>query len=199
MIKRMTFYICILILTLPYSGPALSSQAKTIVTQKAGECILSVESDDAWGTLRLRAHHPEYKNCRVGKEEMVAILREAFSKAGAPKLEGNYTSLFIGRLVDYPWLSHYLALAALNDSGWDAKKSRPVVEGINKYVSDLLSIRDLTSQLEAPFTLAGYKITGAMVEKVLLGTVRDLPFFEGDPFTGVIPYDAMVWFKLERI
>ena len=57
----------------------------------------------------------------------------------------------------------------------------------------------MTAELESPFLAAGYRITGASVEKVLVGTVRDLSFYEGDPFTGRVPYDALVWFKLERI
>ncbi len=42
-------------------------------------------------------------------------------------------------------------------------------------------------------------LPAAGVEKVLVGTVRDLTFYEGDPFTGRVPYDAMVWFKLEKV
>jgi hypothetical protein len=199
MTRRLTSFVAVFTLTLPFSGPASTSQAKTIVSQPAGECVLSVESNDAWATLRLRAHHPDGKYCRIGKEEMLAVLTAAFSKTEPPKLEGTYTSLFIGRLIDFPWLSRYLVRAALNDTRWDREKRPPEPGPLNKYVSDILSRRDVTAELEGPFADAGYRIAGASVEKVLVGTVRDLSFYEGDPFTGRVPYDALVWFKLERI
>jgi hypothetical protein len=199
MSARTAFYAFVSSIVLASAGSALSQQAKTIVSQKAGECVLSVESHDAWGTLRLRAHHPEGRYCRIGREEMLTVLTAAFSKTDPPRLEGTYTSLSIGRLIDFPWLMHYLVRAALSDTGWDAGKRPPDAGKLNKYVSNLLSSGDLTSQLEAPFLAAGYRITGATVEKVLVGKVRDLPFYEGDPFSGAVPYDAMVWFKLEKI
>jgi len=188
-----------IILAFSLFGTMASSQEQVIVSLKVGECDLRVESIEKEHMLRLRAHHPDGKYCRIGKEEMLAVLTAAFSKADPPKLEGTYSSLFLGRLIDFPWLSHYLVHAALRDQGWDAAKRPPAAGKLNKYVSDILSRRDLTAQLEAPFLAAGYRIAGASVEKVLVGTVRDLPFFAGDSFTGRVPYDAMVWFKLEKI
>ena len=129
MTRRLTSFVAVLTLTLPFSGPASTSQAKTIVSQPAGECVLSIETNDEWGTLRLRAHHPEGRYCRIGKEEMLAVLTAAFSKTEPPKLEGTYTSLFIGRLIDFPWLSHDLVRAALNDTRWDREKRPPARGG----------------------------------------------------------------------
>jgi len=200
MSARTAFYAFVSSIVLASAGSSPAFQAKTIVAQQAGECVLSVESHDAWGTLRLRAHHPEGRYCRIGREKMLEVLTAAFSRTDPPRLEGTYTSLCIGRLIDFPWLMHYLVRAVLDDQGWDPGKRPPGAGKLNKYVSDILSRRDLTSQLEAPFLAAGYyRITGASVEKVLVGTVRDLPFYEGDPFTGRVPYDAQVWFTLEKI
>src|SRR5512136_1601653 len=108
---KTAFLILVPLSILAFGQQPRASQAKTIVSRQAGECVLSVESNDAWRTLRLRAHHPEGRYCRVGKEEVLAVLASAFSKTESPKLEGTYTSLFIGRLIDFPWLSHYLVRA----------------------------------------------------------------------------------------
>jgi hypothetical protein len=112
-----------------------SSQEQVIVSLKAGECDLRVEFIEKEHILRLRAHPPKYKGCHIDKNSMVSVLTAAFLKNDSPKLEGNYSARFIGRLIDYPWLSQSLATAAYRDQGWDSKKGKPIAMDINKYVS----------------------------------------------------------------
>jgi hypothetical protein len=163
-----------------------------------GECNLSVESNEKWHTLRLRAHHPKYKGCHIDEASMVSVLSAAFSKTDSPKIEGNYSSLFIGRLIDYPWLSEYLATTAHRDRGWNSKKGKPAAMDINKYVSQLLFKKELMAQLWAVLEKGGYRVTGVTVEKVLVGGFREVPLYHGEMHPGRVPYDAQVWFRLER-
>jgi len=180
------------------SGTVASSQDVVIVSLKVGECSLTVESNEKWHTLRLRAHHPKNKGCHITRDEMVLALDEAFLKTDSPKLEGSYSSLSIGRMIDYPWLSKYLATTAYRDHGWDSKKGKPVAMDINKYVSQLLFRKELIAQIEGPFTKGGYRIVSVTVEKVLVGGFREVPLFQGKMFPGKVPYDAQVWFRLEK-
>ena len=129
---------------------------------------------------------------------MVLALNEAFLKTDSPKLEGSYSSLSIGRLIDYPWLSQYLATTAYRDHGWDSKKGKPVAMDINKYVSQLLFRKELMAQIEMVFEKGGYRVVGMNVEKVLVGGFREVPFYQGEMHPGRVPYDAQVWFRLER-
>jgi hypothetical protein len=191
MINWTSTYILGLILVFSLSGTIALSQENVLVSLKAGECSLSVESNDKWHTLRLRAHHPKYEGCHITRDE-------AFSKTESPKLEGGYSSLFIGRLIDYPWLSQYLATAAYQDRGWDSKRGKPAVMDINKYVSSVLSRKELLTQIEAPFVKGGYKVIGVTVEKVLVGSFREVPRYQGEMASGRVPYDAQVWFRLEK-
>jgi hypothetical protein len=198
MINWTSTYILGLILVFSLSGTIALSQENVLVSLKAGECSLSVESNDKWHTLRLRAHHPKYEGCHITREEMLLALHEAFSKTESPKLEGSYSSLSIGRLIDYPWLSQYLATAAYQDRGWDSKRGKPAVMDINKYVSSVLSRKELLTQIEAPFVKGGYKVIGVTVEKVLVGSFREVPQYQGEMGSGRVPYDAQVWFGLEK-
>jgi hypothetical protein len=175
-----------------------SAQDQVIVSKNVGDCMLSVEAKDQWHTLRLRAHHPQGRYCEIDKDSVVSVLTAAFSKADAPKLEGNYSSLFIGRLIDYPWLSQYLATTASHDKGWDVKKGRPVAMDINRYVAQLLSRTELLAPLEAAFAQGGYRIVKVSVEKVLVGGLREVPLYHGVMALGLVPSDAMVWFRLEK-
>jgi hypothetical protein len=198
MINRISSYILGLILMISLSGTVTSSQDVVIVSLNAGECELTVESNDKWNTLRLRAHHPKYKGCHIIRDEMVLVLGEAFLKTELPKLEGTYSSLFIGRLIDYPWLSQYLATTAYRDRVWDSKRGKPVAMDINKYVSQLLFRKELIAQIEGPFARGGYRILSVTVEKVLVGSFREVPLFQGKMSPGKVPYDAQVWLRLEK-
>ena len=123
-----------------FLSPAVTfSQELTIISSKVGECSLSIESNEKWKTLRLRAHHPKYSGCQIDKDSMLSVLNAAFSKTESPRLEGSYFSLSLGRLIDYPWLSQYLATTAYRDRGWDSKKGKPGAMDINKYTAQLLS------------------------------------------------------------
>ncbi len=198
MAKKTSSYIFCLFLTIFLFATVASSQENVIVSSKVGECLLTVASNEKWNTLRLRAHHPKYKPCDIDKDSMLSVLSAAFSKTESPKIDGSYSSLSLGRLIDYPWLSQYLATTAYQDRGWDSKKGKPAAMDINKYVSQLLFRKELIAQIEAPFTKGGYRIVSVTVEKVLVGGFREIPFYQGEMPPGRIPYDAQVWFRLEK-
>jgi len=194
-----TFFTAFVLALICTQLPSIAKCQVIVITAiKVGECQLSVEANDQWHTLRLRAHHPMYKSCDVDKESMLLALEAAFSSPASPMMAGNFSSLFMGRLIDYPWLSRYLADAARGDSRWDSKKGKPVSMGINKYVSRLLFAKDLIEPIEAVLVKGNYKIVGVTVEKVLVGSFREIPLYQGVAFTGKVPYDAQVWLRLER-
>jgi len=196
--NRVFSYLLGFILVFSLSNTIASSQDQVIVSSKAGECDLSLESNEKWHTLRLRAHHPEYRGCHIDKDSMLFVLNAAFLKTEPPQLEDSYSSLPLGRLIDYPWLSQYLATTAYRDRGWDSKKGKPVAMDINKYVSQLLFRKELMAQIETVFEKGGYRIVAVAVEKVLVGGFRDVSFYQGEMHPGQVPYDAQVWFRLEK-
>ncbi len=198
MTNRGSAYAIGLILVSSLYGTIAASQENVIISLNVRECSLAVESNDKGHTLRLRAHHPEYKGCQIDRDAMLSALRAAFLKTELPKLEGNYSSLSIGRLIDYPWLSQYLAITAYRDRGWDSKKGKPAAVDINQYASQLLFRNELTVQLETVLKKSGYRVTGVTVEKVLVGGFREVPFYQGEMYPGRVPYDAQVWFRLQR-
>jgi len=187
-----------LVFLLPLFPAAARSQEAVVVESKVGECRLSLEVSNKWHTMMLRALHPQYRGCHIDQEAVVAVLEAAISKTEAPKLEGTYTGLSLGRLIDYPWMCQYLANAARHDRAWSLKKGRPVAGDINKYVADILSGRELIGPIEAVLAKAGYRVSGVSVEKVLVGGDKDIPQYQGERFAGRIPFDAQVWLNLEK-
>jgi hypothetical protein len=176
---------------------AIAYEERLILAMPAGDCTLRVEAEEESRSIRLRIL-PEGSNCYFTKEAMQSLLKRAFSKSDSPKLEGTYSSLFLGRLIDYPWLSAYVASAAYEDSRWNKRRGMPVSMGINKYVATLLLGKEVTVQVEEPIMDTGYRITSASVEKVLVGGLRDIPQYKGKLKPGKVPFDALVWFHLEK-
>ena len=198
MIQKASLYIFCFLLFFSHGSTIAFAQDQVIVSSNVGECVLSVEANDHWHTLRLRAHHPQGRGCHIDKDSVVSILSAAFSKTDAPKLEGSYSSLSFGRLIDFPWLSQYLAIAASRDKAWDAKRGKPVAMDINHYVAQLLSRRELLTQIEPACAQGGYRIVKVSVEKVLVGGLREVPLYQGAMEPGLVPYDAIVWLRLEK-
>lgn len=52
---------------------------------------------------------------------MQTIVQAALAKTEPPRLEGIFTTLFLVRLVSYPWLMHTLAATAATDPQWQIK------------------------------------------------------------------------------
>ena len=197
-IKTYLSFLGFVLVILGTTGTALS-QEKVITSSKVGECSLTVEANVRWHTLRLRAHHPEGRNCLVDRDSMLSVLSKAFSQTGLLKSEGGFTSLSIGRLIDYPWLSQYLAVTAHKDRKWNAKKGKPVALDANRYVSGVLSQKEVLAQIETIVAKSGYRVEGVSVEKVLVGRLGEVPQYSGDMAAGLFPYDAQVWFRLGKI
>ena len=88
--------------------------------------------------------------------------------------------------------------AALAHERWDGSRGRPTVGRINDFVAELLSASSIRTQISRAFEGSGYRIGSASVEKVL---IRALPGSEtGGANVSVVrvPFDALVWFRLER-
>jgi hypothetical protein len=177
--------------------PAIPHQERLIVSAEAGTCSLTVEADDEARTVRLRVS-PNGQSCHIEKALMLETLKTAFSKTDPPKLEGVYSSLCIGRLVDYPWLSQYLADSAWKDPAWDRKKGKPNKLDINKYVRDILSRKEVAAEIDKALETSGHRVIAATVEKVLVGGLREVPLYQGKMAPGKVPYDAMAWFRLKK-
>jgi len=198
MIRKASLYIFCFLLVSSLGSIMASAQDQVIASANVGECVLRVEENDRWQSLRLRAHHPQGRDCHIDRDSMLSVLGEAFLKTGLSKLAGSRPSLSIGRLIDYPWLSQYLASTAFRDKAWDAKRGKPVAMDINRYVAQLLSRRELLAQLEEVVAQGGFRIIGVSVEKVLVAGFREVPLYQGAIEPGLVPYDAVVWFRLEK-
>jgi len=180
-------------------GASISAAGEAILASiPAGECNLSLEAAENWPTLRLRAGHPDHRPCFIEKTAVIQVLTQAFSEPHPILIARKFTSLAIGRLIDYPWLVKFLARRASQDPKWNTAAGKPRGVHVNRYVADVLFSPEIVSEIETPVRKQGYRITGVSVEKVLVGGLENVPQREGPGQKGKIPFDAQVWFRLEH-
>ena len=183
------------VLLLGASIPAPAGEP-VIASVSAGECTLNLEAAANWPTLRLRAGHPDYRACFINKAAVVEALTQAFAEPHPILASREFTSLALGRLIDYPWLVRFLALRAAQDPQWNVTAGKPRGVHVNRYVADVLLSPEIVSEIETPLRVQGYRITGVSVEKVLIGGFDNVPQWEEPGRKGKIPFDAQVWFRL---
>lgn len=184
------------LLALPFAVPAFADDV-VLATRPVGECTLRVEvRPQEPHVLHVRAFDPLHRGCQIDPESLAAVLRNALSGPQALPSDARHRSLFLGRLIDYPWLSAYVARAASADRNWNARLGRPSRGGVNSYVAGLLSRPDATDAFRPTLEGAGYRITGASVEKVLVLPGREIPGLASERLQGRLPFDALTWFHL---
>ncbi len=168
---------------------------RVIASVADGECTLQVEVSHNSPTLRLRPVHPDLAACAVTRSAALDVLELAFAQVRADA--GAFTSLALGRLVDYPWMAQALAESAARDRAWDAARGRPRAGDVNRYVAGIMN--PIAGSLREPLERHGYRITGVSVEKVLVGGAESVPGWQGPRPGGKLPFDAQVWLRLERV
>jgi hypothetical protein len=179
-------------------GAEASAADRLLAAAPAGPCALRLEALASEEALRIRAHHPESRSCRIEAEAVIALLADAFSASNPATPLPLFRSLTFGRLIDYPWLSQFLAHRAAADRAWDLAKGRPVAGDVNRFVAQILSSREILDPLEPPLARHGYAIGRASVEKVLVGGFDQVPLLAGPPPRGRVPFDAILWLRLQR-
>ncbi|NOX89440.1 MAG: hypothetical protein GXO77_10470 [Calditrichaeota bacterium] len=175
-----------------------SAQTVTVAEIQCGECELRLEADPKWEVLTVRARHPEFKLCDIDKESLLRLLNKAFTGNDSLFVRQKFNSVFLGRIVEYPWLSEYLALYAKNDANWSLAKGRPVKARVNDYVASALTSDTLLYDFKKVFAKINYEVLSVSVEKVLVGSCNNIPRYSGLPFKGKIPFDAQIYLILKR-
>lgn len=156
-------------------------------------CAPYVEERNGGATSAVfRRHTDDFRVCRVDEstyDEVVARhLRDR------PPTAPAWTALALGRAVDFPWISQYLAESALSDTRWDARRGKVRRGGINDFVASRLSERAFLARLAVPFADTPYVPVGVSVEKVRVGVAEDVL-----PGTGRrrVPFDAQLGLNLQ--
>jgi hypothetical protein len=135
--------------------------------------------------------------------DMAPLLR-ACLQAAIPDAGKMPSFSFSMRLVMYPEMSYRVAHQAVASKKWDTSNGRPRASFINGFVTKIANDSDTYPELKALFGNLGYRIDLVSLEKVLALPARDLPFHaellaEGIAPRSRVPFDAILWFKAQRL
>lgn len=152
----------------------------------AAKCAVDLqvlEKSDQFLSIKLR------NACGLGKPQVQSALaglrRDAFAQGGAPRMLRTY----LGRAVDYPWVSLAMGKAALNSKEWDSVAGKTRRRAINSYVAALLGVSGALDDL-----LPGWSLQSISVEKVLVQPATKIAGLATSPKDkSLLPYDAMLW------
>lgn len=158
---------------------------------QAEECQPLVEENERWQVAHLRAHKHQLIDCKVSAAAYAEVLGKWIAKRGSDKPIPE--SLFLGRLVDYPWLSELLARSAREHPGLPGARSNP--RKINNFVRSILESPEMLPELAKPFAGSRFRVASVSVEKVLVGPINDV-LNSASRDQEKVPFDAQVWLVL---
>ena len=156
-------------------------------------CTPYIEEHPASTTPSFRPHSSLFDACDVSEEAYGQVISD-WLKTRSPGLT-PLSSLSLGRAETFPWISRYLADAALLRSEWVRRISKGSPGEHNKFVAALLSEPAFLKRLDRPFDGTSYTVVGVSVEKVLIGKAGDYASAEAEPAARV-PFDAQLWLRL---
>jgi hypothetical protein len=159
----------------------------------AGQCAPHIQEHPEGKAAMFRPHTTAFLHCTVSEEAYRRITADWLQ--GRPADAPPINSLCLGRAEHYPWITTYLAAAALGHRQWDARHGKPRNIDVNKLVASILSEPPFLARLDAAFTDSPITAVRVWIEKVLVDkAARVLP----DPAAAHqrVPIDAIVWIGL---
>jgi hypothetical protein len=164
-------------------------------SQTVRDCTLSLEYNPQWASLRLRAHQVTALSCALSAAETETFLAAALQNLPA---DAAFSSLSLGRLIDYQWISSFLAESAAKDANWSQQLGAPLAGQTYPYVQRVLSDPQIKDVFVAIFSRHGYQIAGVNVEKVLISApnMRGIP--DWVTAAGKVPFDAICYIRLKK-
>ncbi len=177
----------------------LQAQEITLAQTGRGPCTIRLTATIRWQALTVRAHRADLKQCTVGQEVLLHLVKQAVTGKAAFFKSHDFKSIFIGRIVEYPGLMSYLLEQSKSDSLWLKTEGRPAKGDVNSYVARIMAGHPLTAQINRLLQKAGYRVSAVSVEKVLVGSYRRIPRYQGQKFSGALPFDAQMYFTLSPV
>lgn len=156
-------------------------------------CAPFIEEQPAWSSASLRPHTTAFERCEVDEETYQRIVSRWLQ--ARPPGAANVSSLSLGRVVAYPWLSRSIADSALDQPGWATRISRAKPVDREKLAASVLLDPALLQRLAVPFEGTPYRVVSVSFEKVLFGRA-DVYSSHGKAGAVMVPFDAQLWLRL---
>lgn len=165
----------------------------------ADSCAPFIEEHPGWTSASFRLHVSALEPCGVDEARYRRVIADWLQQR--PATRPDVTSLSLGRAVNFPWISRFLADAALRSPDWAARVARARSGERDRLARPILQDLALLQRLAAPFAGSRYVVIGFSYEKVLFGRadIHASPLasaLTSQAAAVMVPYDAQLWLRL---
>ncbi len=175
------------------------AQEAELVRVKTEQGVVKIEANLKWQALALRGPLLySGKNFQLSKSDLLQLIKKLVTEQDSLLKAENFTSLFLGRLVEFPWMQAFLMRRAAESQDWQPQLDKPNHQEINAWVAKILFKHPIWQRIDALFSNSGYHLSGLSVEKVLVDDVAKLGLDAVQDLNGKLPFDAQVWLILEK-
>jgi hypothetical protein len=165
----------------------------------ADACAPFIEEHPAWASASFRPHDSAFESCSVDEARYRRVITDWLQQR--PATRPDVTTLALGRAVNFPWISRFLADAALRNPDWAVGVARTRIGERDQLARPVLHDPALLQRLAAPFAGSRHAVIGLSYEKVLFGRADIHASPPASPLTSqaaavMVPYDAQLWLRL---
>lgn len=162
-----------------------------VAPRTASACVAFIEEHTGASTASFRVQ--QFERCDITEDKYRQVVRGWLAQRhpGAAAV----TSLSLGRALGFPWISRHLANSALEHPHWRNQVARGPSGAHNAFVAAALSQPAFLGRLSVPFEGTPLVVTGASVEKVLVGPASQYSSTK-QASHATVPFDAQVWLRL---
>ncbi|WP_299493130.1 hypothetical protein [Acaryochloris sp. IP29b_bin.137] len=156
----------------------------------SNQCSPIIDGSPTASGFRLRGQE---LGCTFDEANYRTSIQKWLSKRpiNATPLEGMY----LGRAINYPWISKYLARTAIQSKDWDLEKGTSHDGHPYRLIESFLIDQEFRHRLDAPFADTPYTVNRVSVEKVLIDDAS-MVLDQYKRGAGKVPYDALLWVDL---
>jgi hypothetical protein len=177
-----------------------------LFTAQREACDVNATATSEWRTIifRIARHQGATRACVATRDDTAGLITLAFATVALQKLDtegGAYRSIFLGRLIDYEWLSRQLSESAEADANWSAATGK-AKDGARAeaYVQRSLDIPSVLVPLSDALKPYGYRARGFSCEKAMISGPDTRPFQPAWVAADKrLPFDALCHLVLKRI
>ncbi|MHB2154757.1 hypothetical protein ACX8XN_10210 [Calditrichota bacterium GD2] len=162
---------------------------------------MKIEANLKWHTLRVRAETSiPGEKCAIAEADLLKLIEKLVTEKDSLLNRQTFSSLYLGRLVEYPWLVTFLMRCAAESPEWQAERERLKIDNvnINDWIATILFTHPMRDKIDRLFRKSGYRVTGISVEKVLVNDASKIERESVKYLTGKLPFDAQTWLILKK-
>lgn len=176
-----------------------------LFTAQREACDINATATSEWQTIifRIAPHQGATRTCVATQNDTAGLITLAFATLSIKEMdtEASYRSIFLGRLIDYEWLSRQLSESAEADANWSAATGKASDgERAEAYVQRMLDVPSVLDPLSDALKPYGYRAGGFSCEKAMISgpdTKQFQPAWVAADKR--LPFDALCHLVLKRI